>query len=173
MARVLDYVDIDSQVEFKDGLTYVDYLRKEFQDVRDYMLTQLKENFDLPVEPLKSESGYFLMVNVSKCREFIPEKYLKTHDYENLISKDENGNEIQLQPISRNIVYMPDGSIPLDLAFCRWMAVERGVIMMPASVFYNKDSPYKDDKCVRLAICKGLDHSAKAINRLKGKKKLD
>lgn len=129
------------------------------------MYNQLKENFDLPVEPLKSESGYFLMVDVSKCRDLIPEKFLKTHDFEDL-------SEGQ-KPVPRNFVFMPDGSVPLDLAFCRWIAIERGVIMMPGSVFYNKDSPYKDDKCVRLAICKGIDHSSKAINRLRGKQKMD
>ena len=68
---------------------------------------------------------------------------------------------------------MPDSHIPYDLGFCRWMAVERGVIMMPNSLFYNKNSPFRTDQYVRLSICKGLDHSAKAVMRIKGKVKTD
>ena len=62
---------------------------------------------------------------------------------------------------------MDDGRVPTDLAFCRWMAVERGVIMMPCSLFYHKDSAYKEDKYVRIVICKGLEYSVRAIERLK------
>ena len=129
------------------------------------MCKELKEHFDLPVEPIKSESGYFIMMDVSKCRDLIPKKYLESHDYEDLKEGE--------REIGKNRVFMKDGSVPLDLAFCRWMAAERGVIMMPGSLFYHKDSIYRDDKCVRICICKGIDHSAKAINRLKGKQKLD
>lgn len=64
---------------------------------------------------------------------------------------------------------MPDGKIPLDLAFCRWMAVERGVIMMPCSLFYHKESPYRLDNYVRLVICKGMEYSISAIEKLKSK----
>jgi hypothetical protein len=53
------------------------------------------------------------------------------------------------------------------------MAVERGVIMMPNSLFYNKDSPFRIDTLVRLSICKGLDHSAKAVQKMKGKLKTE
>ena len=65
---------------------------------------------------------------------------------------------------------MIDGSVPLDLAFCRWIAVERGVTMMPCSLFYQKDSTFKSDNFVRVAICKGMDHTVKAIEKLKSKK---
>lgn len=129
------------------------------------MFNSFKDNFDLPVEPLNVESGYFIMLDISKCRDLIPKKYLESHDYEDL-------QEGQV-PVTKNKVFMADGSIPLDLAFCRWMAVERRVIMMPGSLFYNKDSPYRNDKCVRIGICRGMDHSVKAINRLRGKEKMD
>lgn len=49
------------------------------------MYNSFKENFGLPVDPLISESGYFLMINVSNCRDLIPEKYLKNHDYEEIV----------------------------------------------------------------------------------------
>jgi hypothetical protein len=68
---------------------------------------------------------------------------------------------------------MPDNRIPYDLAFSRWMAVERGVIMMPNSLFYNKNSPYRIDTLVRLSICKGLEYSTKAVMKMKKKIKTD
>jgi aspartate/methionine/tyrosine aminotransferase len=105
------------------------------------------------------------MLDISKCIPLIPKRYLDSHDYEILQEGD--------HPVSKNRVFMPDNHIPYDLAFCRWMAVERGVIMMPNSLFYNKNSPYRTDTYVRLSICKGLDHSAKAVMRIKGKVKTD
>lgn len=36
----------------------------------------------LPIELMTVEGGYFLMMDVSKCRELIPEKYFKSHEYE-------------------------------------------------------------------------------------------
>jgi aspartate/methionine/tyrosine aminotransferase len=54
---------------------------------------------------------------------------------------------------------MDDSRIPLDLAFCRWLAVEKGVMMMPCSMFYTSDSPYKTDHYVRVSISRGLDLS--------------
>jgi aspartate/methionine/tyrosine aminotransferase len=62
---------------------------------------------------------------------------------------------------------MQDGSIPLDLAFCRWMAVEKGVMTMPCSLFYLGDSDYRSDKYIRVSISRGLDISTQALNQLK------
>ena len=117
---------------------------------------------DLPIKALNCESGYFLMVDISEAIPHIPAKYTDSHDFEELAEGE--------VPIQKNKVFMQDGTVPKDLAFCRWMAVERKVIMMPNSLFYKQDSPYKIDKYVRLAICKGMDHSIKAIERLRGNK---
>jgi len=65
--------------------------------------------------PLKSESGYFMMADISAMRGVIPEKYLLSHEYE------EEGD----QTIDKNQLFMPDGRVPLDLAVCRWMAMEK------------------------------------------------
>ena len=103
------------------------------------------------------------MIDITKCRDLIPKKYLETHDYEE--------DDI---PVVKNIVYIgEDNHIPLDLAFVRWMAIDRGVVMMPGSLFFNKHSPYRTDKYVRLAICKGYDHTVKAISRFMGKLKVE
>jgi len=47
----------------------------------------------------------------------------------------------------------------MDLAFCRWMACEKKLAMMPNSFFYAKKSPYLGDEAhyVRMAICKSHD----------------
>jgi len=62
---------------------------------------------------------------------------------------------------------MPNGKIPLDLAVCRWLAIERKVTMMPNSLFYSAKSPYRNDNYVRVAICKGIEHTVNALQRLK------
>jgi aspartate/methionine/tyrosine aminotransferase len=66
---------------------------------------------------------------------------------------------------------MADGKVPLDLAFARWIAIERGVVVLPNVIFYSKDSLYKNDSYVRIAICKTMEHSISAIQKLKNKKK--
>jgi hypothetical protein len=32
---------------------------------------------------------------------------------------------------------MEDGRVPYDLAFTRWMAIERGVASLPGIIFYH------------------------------------
>ena len=122
------------------------------------MFTRDLKKLDIPVVPLPSESGYFLMADISACKDLIPSRFKDSHDYEELKEGE--------TPVSKNRYFMEDGRVPLDLAFCRWMAVTRGVIMMPCSLFYHKTSAIKDDKFVRIAICKGLEFSTKAMERL-------
>jgi len=128
MARCLGET-IESK-DYKEHSSYLSHAKWEFEKVRDYMTNELSKPFDLPVVPLASESGFFIMLDISKCIPLIPTKFLQSHDYEDL-KEGEN-------PVSKNRVYMPDSHIPYDIGFCRWMAVERGVIMMPNSLFYNK-----------------------------------
>ncbi len=125
--------------------------------MRNYIRDSLKE-LDIPIEPLLCESGYFLMADISKCKDLIPKKYLESHEFEDL-KQGEKG-------VSKNRYFMADGRVPLDLAFSRWIAVERGVIVMPCSLFFHKDSTYRNDNYVRIAICKGMEFTAKAIKRL-------
>ena len=109
------------------------------------MIQEFK-TMDLPVEPLDCYAGYFIILDVSKCKPYIPEKYLASHDYED----PEKGPAIS--KLRKN---MPDGSVPLDLAFCRWLAVEYGVVVMPNCIFYGRESTTTISYCnVRVAICK-------------------
>jgi len=99
------------------------------------------------MEATVCEGGYFLMVDVSKCRDLIPAKYFENHEY--LPEGDRVGV---------NRVNMPDGTVPMDLAFCRWMACEKKLAIMPNSFFYwKKSASIVDDHYVRMAICKTFD----------------
>lgn len=121
------------------------------------MYNELKK-IDVPWEPLLSEGGYFLICKVSNMRPLIPEKYLVTHDYE----EPESG-----LAVGKYRFNMPDGKIPIDLAFCRWMACEYGVVFMPISFFYPAGSPTTDDSFVRMAICKIRKNIELTVERLR------
>ena len=112
----------------------------------------------MPWKPVLVEGGYFLMCDITACLDLIPEKYKTTHDYE-----PEDGRP----PVAKYRLNMPDGTIPNDLAFCRWMAIEKGVTMMPNSFFYHRNSPTMNDEYVRLAICKDPDSTRAAAERLR------
>jgi aspartate/methionine/tyrosine aminotransferase len=114
---------------------------------------------DLPIKPLACESGYFFMVDISACADLIPDRFKSSHDFEEGLAPGENG-------VTKNRYFMDDGRLPLDLAFCRWIAVTRGVVMMPCSLFYHKSSAIREDRYVRLAICKGYETSFKAMQKL-------
>lgn len=62
------------------------------------------------------------MVDISKCRHLVPEKYFKQQEFEDdphtIIEKNDLGDPV-----------------PLDLAFCRWLVMERKVVTMPISFF--------------------------------------
>ena len=47
-----------------------------------------------------------------------------------------------------------DGKVPFDFAFCRWLAIEKGVALMPLSSFCLRESPTKVTNMARIAICK-------------------
>ena len=128
-----------------------------FSGNRDF-LTQAITDMNLPWKPVPCEGGYFLMADITPCMHLIPEKYLTTHDYE---------VEDDRPPVNKNRINMPDGSIPRDLAFCRWLAIEKGVTMMPNSFFYASDSPTMTDMYVRLAICKDRASTEAAAERLR------
>ena len=125
------------------------------------IVNALKEELDLPLDPIVPESGYFMTCDISQTSDLIPSKFKSTHDFE---------DEGALSTLCRNRLYMPDGkTIPLDLAFCRWMALFRRVVMMPCVLFYGSASPRKSDRHVRLAVCKGKDKTRLGLLNLIGK----
>ena len=71
---------INSKTGLLENIRYVDDVRNLFESNRNYLSKELRQ-MDLPIEPLHSEGGYFLIADVTKCKNLIPEKYLTTHDY--------------------------------------------------------------------------------------------
>lgn len=146
MSHSLPLVDIPN-LEGDGKPSFVDQARNDFTEVRDYLTKEITE-MELPWEPLPAHSGYFLVADITKCRELIPQKFFDSHHYD----LDVPGHEL----IPKVELYMPNGKIPLDLAFCRWMASVNKVAMMPLSFFYHPKSQYINDSFARLAICKPL-----------------
>ena len=139
------------------GQSFTEDTRDLFCANRDY-LTEICTSMAMPWKPVPCEGGYFLMCDITSCTDLIPEKYKTTHDYE-----PEDGRP----PVAKYRLNMPDGTIPMDLAFCRWMAIEKGVTMMPNSFFYHRNSPTMNDQYVRLAICKDRQSTTAAAERLR------
>jgi aspartate/methionine/tyrosine aminotransferase len=137
----------------ESGTSYMEDLVALFESNRNYLMKELVSIKNLPWEPLSCEGGYFVMVDITKCMDQVPEKYKTSHDYE------EGVNKYRLN--------MPDGSVPRDLAFCRWLAVEKGLVLMPNSFFYPVDSTTLCDTYVRLAICKDRGSIEACVDRLK------
>ena len=127
-------------------------MRAKFDEVRAYLSNEIEE-MALPWKPLPCQSGYFLICDISACRPLIPASYFESHEYET--------------GISINRVSMPDGKIPQDLAFVRWMGQVNGVTMMPCSFFYHSKSPYRSENFVRVAICKDIESVKKVCARLR------
>ncbi len=94
------------------------------------------------------------MVDVSKCRDLVPEKYFTSNEFED--DKD--------TIIEKNDLGLP---VPLDLAFCRWLLMEKKVVTMPISFFMTPDSKYKNDNFIRMAICRGEKITREACENLK------
>ena len=141
---IANSLDKATKPGYEGKLHFSDSVRKLFIGNRDYLTKQVAK-MDMPWEPLKVEGGYFLLADVTKCAHLVPKKYLKSHDYE---------DPSKGAPVKKFALNMPNGKIPLDLAFCRWMACENGVAMMPGSFCYGKGNPNLCDKYVRMAICK-------------------
>ena len=53
-----------------------------------------------------------------------------------------------------------------DWAFCRWMALEGGVIAIPASPFYSEPNKELAANYIRFAFCKGDDTLEEACARI-------
>ena len=141
---------------YEGNLTFPESVKKLFLDNRDYLTKQVAE-MDMPWKPLYCEGGYFLMADITECASLIPQKYKDSHIYEDP-AKGAHVTTFDME--------MPDGRIPMDLAFCRWMACEKGVAMMPNSFFYGKGNPELCEKYVRLAICKDNASTRAAIDKI-------
>jgi aspartate/methionine/tyrosine aminotransferase len=168
LARVFDqafnlpFSEVTDEAGNKKSLTFLENLKDTFQANRDFMSKSFAD-LPIPCKPIKCDGGYFLILDVAACRDAIPEKYLKTHDYE-----DPNP---ALGPLVEKWRFnLPSGEIPLDLAFCRWIMIEYGVVTLPCSKFYGRTSTTTlEDKYVRVSLSQPIEVLKVAMDRLKSK----
>ena len=139
--------------EYEGCSSFFEFQRQDFKKSHDILIEGLKE-LDLPIKPILAEGGYFIMADISELKDFIPKKYFEQNEYED----DEN------TAIEKNDVGIP---VPLDLAACRWFAMEKKIVTMPVSYFYYKDSPHISHNYIRFAICRGEEITRKGLDCLK------
>lgn len=140
--------------EYEGFSSFVEFMKADFKKSHDILVEGLKE-LDLPLKPIPADGGYFIMVDVSGLRDLVPEKYFVQEEYEDdketTIEKNDFGNPV-----------------PLDLAVCRWLAMEKKVVTMPGTFFFDRKSTTKTDKYIRMAFCRGETVTRNAIQNLKG-----
>ena len=163
VARHLDRVFSKPEIELtnaageKEVVTFVEDARRKFESNRDLLISELAK-VDLPFKTIRCDGGYFLIVDISECQKFVPEKYLTSLDY------------CDDPSIKVGKYFMPDGSIPLDAAFCRWMACENGVTMLPMSKFYGRTSTTSVvPHYVRISLSRPVQEFMPAMEILKAK----
>ena len=79
------------------------------------------------MKPLQGEGGFFLMADTSALS--VPDEYL-----------------------AQSTAAAP--SMTRDWALCRWLAIEGGVVAIPASPFYSQKNKELGANLVRFAFCK-------------------
>jgi aspartate/methionine/tyrosine aminotransferase len=146
----------------KEPVSFVEHFRKIYQANRDYMVEAFK-SLPIPIRTLYCPGGYFLIVDVSACADLIPDRYKKSHEYEE--DKPELG-----APVEKMKLRMLDGSVPLSLAFCRWLAIEHGVVMLPVAKFYGRNTTKLNENYVRVTISKPLSELKQVMEKLKSMK---
>lgn len=131
---------------YKGHKNYVDYTCAELQGGRDSALQMISHATKKRMNPTVCESGYFLAVDVEGCKDIIPAKYFKPGNYE-----DDPATQVLQFP------FAPDTEVPLDFALCRYLAVEKGLSIMPLSNFCLPESPYRITNMIRISTCKTAD----------------
>ena len=129
--------------EYRGHKNYLEYTQSTFEEARNEVCNLVKRSKRIKIDPVACESGYFVTADISTTRDLIPERYFKPNvNYED----DKDTLVKQMQFI--------DGKVPLDFALCRWLAIEKGVVIMPLSNFCLQESPHKMTNMVRIASCK-------------------
>lgn len=139
--------------EYAGHKSFIEFEKADFKTSHDILVEGLKAS-SLPIKPVPAYGGYFIFADVSELRDLVPEKYFKQEEYEDdkdtTIEKNDFGNPV-----------------PLDLAVCRWLAMEKNVVTMPGTFFYYKNSTHKTDKYIRMAFCRGEKMTRDAMEHLK------
>lgn len=97
---------------------------------------------------LEPDGGFFAIVDISNCHKDIPVKYFYTEG----VSQDNT-------PVGPNLKDLKNPNYAPDVAFCRWLVFEYGVVAIPLSPFYNQEGitsklDARGSNFIRFAICK-------------------
>jgi kynurenine--oxoglutarate transaminase/cysteine-S-conjugate beta-lyase/glutamine--phenylpyruvate transaminase len=119
--------------------TYYDWLTETYHR-KSEMLRQALNAANLPV--VASHGGYFLTADISRVD--VPRKYLEEKN-------------VAMNPMTK------------DWAFCRWLAIEHGVLSIPVSPFFSADRRKRGEagEFVRFAFCKSDRTLKQASERLR------
>ena len=97
------------------GMTFTEYHRHTYKSALDAIADAFEQS-SLPVYPCISEGSFSMTLDISECRDLVPDKYYHD-DYTEGIHIRSYGDE----------------KCPFDYAFCRWLTVEKGVALLPCS----------------------------------------
>lgn len=138
MQQALHEALVVADKPFGGHASYYDWLCAEYRR-KASILSKALTDASLPV--IASQGGYFLTVDVSKVD--VPQKYL-----------DEPSAAIS--------------PTPKDWAFCRWLAIEHGILSIPVAPFYSLERRAKGDAgaFARFAFCKSDETLHRAAARL-------
>lgn len=94
----------ESEEEYEGKPSWFDYQRDMFAESRDIIIEGIKAS-SLPLIPCKSEGSFVITVDISQCKDLVPERFYLP-DYE----KDSETTVLQK--------LFPEGRALFDHAFC-------------------------------------------------------
>ena len=122
---------------YEGHASYYEWLKALYRRKREVLARGLRR---AGMRVMAGDGGFFLMADTSAIR--VPRRYL--------------GEATPASP----------GGVTRDWAFCRWMALEGGVIAIPASPFYSPQNKRLAAGYIRFAFCKGDDTIEEACDRI-------
>jgi len=117
--------------------SYYHWMRHVYSQKKQLMIEGLKE---AGIEPIPGQGGFFIVGDTGSIE--VPEEYLQ-----------------------HSTPAMP--KMTRDWAFCRWMALEHGVIAIPTSPFFSKENRHLAGNYVRFAFCKKDETIFDACQKMK------
>ena len=128
MQHALSRVLCEADQPYEGHASYYEWLRQMLRQKRALLEEGVRR---AGMEPMVGQGGITLMADTSKIE--VPEKSL-----------------LETTPAA------PDG-VTRDWALCRYLAIEGGVIAIPASPFFSDANKHLGADYVRFAFCKGDD----------------
>eukprot|EP00639_Heterosigma_akashiwo_P036874 CAMPEP_0194719326 /NCGR_PEP_ID=MMETSP0296-20130528/10796_1 /TAXON_ID=39354 /ORGANISM="Heterosigma akashiwo, Strain CCMP2393" /LENGTH=575 /DNA_ID=CAMNT_0039621023 /DNA_START=11 /DNA_END=1741 /DNA_ORIENTATION=+ len=118
--------------------SYYHWMRHVYSEKKALMDQCLKE---VGIDTIPGQGGFFMIGDISGVR--VPERYL-----------------------AQGTPAMPE--MTRDWAFCRYLALEHGVVAIPTSGFYSKGNRHMGANFVRFAFCKKDETILEARDKMKG-----